>query len=243
FTEWYSCDAYLSLVAAFDMFFKKFPDAGMSRVRMGTMPSHYKDCNALVSLGGLVEAVGIPLRELLQWIFVPEVAKDVARLNKPGQELREEHSFTPYMTDLHLVTKSPYSSSANKVLHLWCHSPGVFMSVERSMNARHIGDVHTTDNICNTMLVAYARRNAAVSRPMFLSSKAKVDEEGMAWAAGIDQGAAEVADGTPADLDPERWYQYFARHQFRLDPVIVNFFTNLVQGMSEFREGSVGRKL
>ncbi|CAN7942623.1 unnamed protein product [Ixodes hexagonus] len=243
YTEWYSCDSYLTMVAACDMFLKRFPDSHVSRIRMGTMPSHFKDCNALVSLGGLVKPVGIPLPELLQWIFVPEVALDIARLNKPGQELCEEHSYTPYLTDFHLVSKSPYSSSANKALHLWCHTLGVFMPVERSMNARHIDDVHTTDIISNTMLVAYARRSTAVSRPMFLTSKTKADEEGQAWAAGVDQGGAEIAEGAPTTLEPQKWYQYLARNQFRLDPTIMSFFTNLVQGMPEFREGSVGKKL
>ncbi|CAN8016386.1 unnamed protein product [Ixodes persulcatus] len=130
----------MAMVAAIDMFLYRFPTNQYATVRVGTMASRYKDCSVFTSLCSTVSAVSIPVEELYRWIYVREVAKEAFEMLQDSEEMDDEYSYAAYLSDLKLVTKSPYSAVANPRLHSWLHCLGSLLLAERSLNARHLND-------------------------------------------------------------------------------------------------------
>ncbi|CAN7976621.1 unnamed protein product [Ixodes persulcatus] len=103
------------------------------------------------------------------------------------EEIEIEFSYSAYLSDLRLMSKSFYSAAANPLLHLWLHSLGSLLLAERSLNAGYLSDTDFNGILANTLLLAFVRRRTTG----FVMSFADTQEQ--AYAEGREMGKAETA--------------------------------------------------
>lgn len=98
---------YVKLIACCDMFYYKFKTAPEAILRLGTLSSRFKDCASLLTFRHLGEVMGYTdPDEILDWIFVKSLAEKVDRMMKGTEELDNQYSYLPYLSDLQLTTQS-----------------------------------------------------------------------------------------------------------------------------------------
>lgn len=154
---WSTDRGYNVLIAAFDMYFHRFPLHPLSNLRIGTTGSRFRDCAALISYGYLMNLLGLPKStDVMDWVFLEQIGNDIDRMMTSDDDLLDQYSYFPYHVDLGLVTKSAFSASANTYFFEWVHMIGALMKSQRSLNARHINEGRSLDILANAACVAYA---------------------------------------------------------------------------------------
>lgn len=73
-----------------------------------------------------------------------------------GQEMEIPYSYSPYLSGLGIVDKSPYSASLNSGLHVFTHLIGCAIPLMRSVNAIFLQPVGWHGIIDNAILFIYA---------------------------------------------------------------------------------------
>lgn len=123
------------LVAGLDMFYFRFRMSPNAVIRFGTIVSRYKDCAILATVMHGMDFLGIK-DEIGRWMFSARAADEYASVMKKGNELGHEGSYTPYLSDMGLCQRSPYSASANPIMHLTIHMTCAYLGSVRSQRAR-----------------------------------------------------------------------------------------------------------
>ncbi|VBB35280.1 unnamed protein product [Acanthocheilonema viteae] len=138
--HWIQDTNYCTLVAAVDMFFRRFTNHKLEKFRACTLGSFMKDCVMLTSLNQAAQAFALNPATLVQYIYSPQIAEDVRRIiwGPATEEKNEEYSYFQYMREVNLIPRSPYSASLNPNLFNWCQFIGVLMGQRRSIYARLI---------------------------------------------------------------------------------------------------------
>lgn len=116
----YNNPEFRTLVAALDMFWCKFPDFSTSKLRVYTLNARFKDCSSISELNHLSRVSSLKIGEILKLAFSVRVRDEVLGIGRPGEEFSQpvfEAFYFPYMRELHLSKKSPYSSTQNVELH------------------------------------------------------------------------------------------------------------------------------
>ncbi|CAN7977722.1 unnamed protein product, partial [Ixodes persulcatus] len=230
----------MSMIAAVDMFFYRFPTHPFATFQVGTMASWYKDCSIFTSLGQTLPTVPLPIEELYRWIFVREVAEEAYEMMRTTEELEKEFSYAAYLSDLKLVNKSPHSAVANPLLHLWLHCLGSLLLAERSLNARHLSDSSFHPILFNTSLLAFVRRRATGFVMSYVDTQKQADEEGEVL--GKPDQSLTVA-GIPAAILAADWLAWLAEEGFVVPDNIFKFLHKTMSGAVALREGSIGKKV
>lgn len=156
YASWATNPTYRKLIAGVDMYFTRFREHDLAILRMGTLTSRFKDCAALLGVGYTVNLLGIDIDELAEWILVEKMGREYKQLMKEEQEIDLTESYMPYLMDLGLSKKSPYSSAANPNLHTWFHTVGCTFKMDRSKHARMMPDACVTDVLTNGQLISFA---------------------------------------------------------------------------------------
>uniref|UniRef100_A0A8D8AWN7 Nucleoprotein n=1 Tax=Culex pipiens TaxID=7175 RepID=A0A8D8AWN7_CULPI len=147
---------FVKLVAILDMYFVRFPDHQLSGARIGTGESRYKECTALKSLLDFSEQIGKSIADIGEWLWISVLHDEFKVITKPGQELDNPFSYTPYLKDLRLVGRSAYSAANNPNMHLFIHAIGSALGVQRSKNAMiNRNSEACPDTIENASVFAY----------------------------------------------------------------------------------------
>ncbi|AJG05818.1 nucleoprotein N [Bivens Arm virus] len=241
YNSWISNYNYTKLIAACDMFFYKFKDHEHAVCRFGTIPSRWKDCGGLTSLSHLKNLTGMELEEIVSWVFVPSIGKEICRMMKSGQELDKPDSYVPYMMDLGLSMKSPYSSSANGGTYTWIHMIGSIMHSQRSLHARMVNENELPNIRISAMLTAYVKFNKGSLMKVF------VKEEDKHLYIGEDQDENEGNGSDYIDLtqhpntdSADDWYQWLEMNNFTLDDIIKDSITRECKKIQNTRAGTIG---
>ncbi|CAN7990396.1 unnamed protein product, partial [Ixodes pacificus] len=239
YSNWVSDPAYMGLIAAIDMFLYRFPNHQYASARVGTMPSRYKDCSVFTALGQIVSLTGVPISALYRWMIVREVADEAVQLMRPMEELSKEFSYSPYMADLRLVTKSPYSAVSNQLVHQWLHTVGSLLLSERSLNARHLSDNNFNQILASAAVLAFVRHRATGFVMSFVSSKEKAKAEGELLA---KLETAATITGISTSIIAADWFAWLAERGFVVPHFIYHFYRSM-SGVTRLRDGSVGKKV
>lgn len=117
--SWYNNAEFRVIVAALDMFWNRFPDSEGAKLRVCTLNSRFKDCTSISEMRHLSKITCRPIRDVMRYIFSTKVKDEVDRITRPGEEGTNELSYFPYMREMRLSWKSPYSSTENVHLHNW----------------------------------------------------------------------------------------------------------------------------
>lgn len=154
-------------VAAIDMFICKFPNTKYSELSFLTIGSKFRECTALTSYYYLRDLLGKKDDEMIyEWrdgsISNITLEGEMKRILNKDEEINVEHSYLPYLSDLRLCDRSPYSSAVNKYLHTWIHLIGATMGEQRSVNACTYRDGNIDVLIKNAVIVAYVHKNKTV---------------------------------------------------------------------------------
>ncbi|AJR28279.1 nucleoprotein [Barur virus] len=230
YASWLSNPTYLRLVAAIDMFFHKFKDHPFAICRFGTLGSRYKDSAALTTLNHITKLTGLPITEFMMWIFNENIADELDKMAKPDQELEKCDSYTPYMRDMGLSDRSPYSAQMNPTFHLFCHALGTLMHSRRSMNARIAGEVDVTNAVVNAEVVAFVLNRC----PTFTKAYTE-DLESVPTVV-----AKSVVGQMPTGPDPDLWFEYLAQKNFILPEEIKRFAHERASGLTGIRPDTIG---
>nr|QYV43065.1 MAG: nucleoprotein [Mononegavirales sp.] len=127
------------LMAAVDMLLFTRKESSYPLLRLGTVITRYRDCTFLSEVSLMEEHSQMKVAEACTWILSPMVGLELSKTFKTGQETSNPESYMPYMMDLGLVMRSPYSSSENPKFHTWVHIVGVLQGKDRSKKAAVLG--------------------------------------------------------------------------------------------------------
>lgn len=156
YNSWINNLDFRMLIAALDMFWIEFPDSTGSQLRVCTLNSRYKDCSSISELRHLSQMTSLTIGRALEYIFFTRVRDEVVAIGRPGEEFEKEDSYFPYMRELRLSKKSPYSSSANVHLHNWVSIFSALLGSERSYNARIVSEDGILSALNLAIFSAYA---------------------------------------------------------------------------------------
>jgi len=154
--SWYNNLEFRKLIAALDMFWTKFPDSSGAKLRVCTLNSRFKDCSSISEIRHLSEVSGRKVGDILRYIFSARVGEEILKIGKEGEEVNQEDSYFPYMRELGLSKRSPYSSTENVHLHNWISIFCALLGSERSFNARIVSENGLMISLNLAIFAAYA---------------------------------------------------------------------------------------
>nr|UOI88692.1 nucleoprotein [Walnut Creek virus] len=237
YKAWLNNRNFTKLVAAFDMFFCKFPNHEMAFLRFGTITSRFRDCASLLSLNHLRETAGIEGDQLFAWMFVGTLAEEAEVLMKEAQELDKSDSYTPYMMDFGLSLKSPYSAAVCPGIYTWSHLICSLLVSTRSRNARMVSEANLSNIRNNAAIVAYVHaKNTECG--LFFSDNADLIKEVKAANDG-DDDTESVSDLSelPKSKEPSEWFIFLRGNQYQCPPEIIQFVQTESAKMNNSRPG------
>lgn len=236
FQSWLCDRTYLSFIAILDMFLYRYPTHELSTIRLSTIGSRYRDCAGLLSLGFIVNLLGMANgSELAQWIFLEKTGEELITMMRPEEESDKSDSYFPYQIDLGLVTKSHYSAVANPFFFQWVHIIGALSGSIRSINAKQFSDTQLSNIITNAGAVAYAYRHVANIQKVFSDKDDPVGEE--------DTFDEEVVTDILNTRSPDTWYSAIKAEGNKLPEVAKDFVIRASNAIENPREGTIGRFL
>nr|QOG55577.1 nucleoprotein [Perhabdovirus perca] len=225
---------YLKVVAAVDMFFFHFKNSQeRAVVRVATLGSRHKDCAALSTLHHIVQFTGKSLVEVLDWVFTDQVAQEISRMMRPGQEIDKAESYMPYLKDLGLCRKSPYSSSANPGVHCWAQMTCALLGSKRSQNAIANTEENLVNLTRNAEIMAYVLGTGAVLvKALEIGGVQGTDPED----AVIDEDGA----GEPKSMEALDWLEYVQSNGCQLTPKMDAKIHVMSQRIQNARKDTIG---
>ncbi|AJR28574.1 nucleoprotein [Gray Lodge virus] len=243
YRAWLNNKNFTKLVAAFDMFFCKFPNHDSAFLRFGTITSRFRDCASLLSLNHLRETAGIEGNQLFAWMFVGTLAEEAEVLMKENQELDKSDSYTPYMMDLGLSLKSPYSAAVCPGVYTWSHLICSLLVSTRSRNARMVSESNLANIRNNAAIVAYVHAKNTECGLFFSDNKDLIKEvQNMKDQSGDAESVDDLGD-LPKSKDPAEWFVYLRGNQYQCPEEIMRFVQVESTKMNNSRPGSIGAHL
>lgn len=228
-SAWGSDEDYCKLVAAFDMFINKFSNCEYALVRIGTVGSRFRDCSALTSCEYITKLLGITPEEFCDWVFTSQVGEEIERMMRDGQEIGKADSYMPYLIDMGLSQRSPFSARTNSCVHLFIHMIGAFLGTQRSRKARLFSDAGQAMIVQNAAICAYA-----FSKISHLGKYFTPDGEEIV----LDTIAKDTTD--PTSTSGDEWFYKIGEWGNKVPPHIWNFAKQAGKTVSSFREGTIG---
>lgn len=202
---------YIRMMAAIDMYLVRFPLHPLAHIRLGTIPARYKDCAALLSIFYIRLLTGLTSVQLGFWMWVPALSLEYATMLKNNEEISEVNSYMPYMIELGLSTKSPYSTIKNPNAHLFFHIIGASIGNNRSINARVPKDATVLSVRGNAAIVAYVCQKLNVYRRDLVKVGSQPDSARARPALEVEETDDIEAIGyEPTDADPDSWWGYLS---------------------------------
>lgn len=104
------------LVAGIDMFYYRFKTSRFAVIRFGSVVSRYKDCAILSTINHIINFTDMEASFVGQWLFSERAADEYAAIMEDNNELDMEYSYMPYLSDMELSSKSPYSATVNPII-------------------------------------------------------------------------------------------------------------------------------
>ncbi|AIE12112.1 nucleoprotein [Curionopolis virus] len=234
---WVNNQAYCKIAAAVDMYFFKFKTDEMSDLRMGTLVCRFRDCAALLAFSHVVKVTNFDAEKILDWIFCGSIGSEIVRMLKPGQELDKSDSYMPYMMDLGLSSKSPYSSIVNPQFHSFAHIIATLLKSERSRHARISTEQNMANVLANAKVVAFVTNKSLDMCKAFAKKGEKSPDEELE-----EEGTIEIEGefGMPKSSDPTEWYLYLKDLEFEIPREIDDWVNDESKKLNGSRPNTVG---
>lgn len=236
---WATDKWYCAMIAIIDMFLAKFPKNALAESRIGTITSRHRDCSAWMDLSFLCSILDADISQVAAWLWSKGLGENFKALIKAGEEVDQIDSYMPYLTDLSLSPKSPYSAAVNPHIHFWVHIIGICLGVARSQNARVVGTINVAGLAAMGMVCGYAYRQRTEAVQQFT-------ETGIPAAGPEDDDDIMVDDedeqvALPESLDGEDWFVWYQDANFELRPQVQDVIKGIWSRLQETRAGTVGQ--
>ncbi|AEG25351.1 nucleocapsid protein [Vesiculovirus perinet] len=232
---WGNDPNYLKLIAAIDMFFHHFKKHEEASLRYGTIVSRFKDCAALTTLAHLVKVSGMSVGDVMTWVLNQPVEDEVCRMMTPGQEIDKADSYMPYLIDLGLSTKSPYSSVKNPCFHFWGQLTALLIQSTRAKNARVPDDIPYQELTKASQLFAYAIGRSADLAQRFAINNKKYTRE-----PADDDDALELSQEPPTGRNVVDWMAWWDDVGQVPTKDMEHFGRKAVHGLTDLRMKTIG---
>lgn len=233
--SWLTYKPYCQIMAAIDMFLNEFPDNMYSQARIGTIASRFKDCTTLVDTHTIISTLGIDIIDLSEWIWTSRLADQYAQVVKVGEEVDNPRSYFMYFMELGLSEKSPYSTTVNKDLHLFYHTVGVSIGLERSRNSRFLPGAEVLNVISNAVVLNYVLGTYSQFGEQFSATGEPIDIEHEGMEDSVLEGSR-----TPDNANPAEWLGYIQSCGGKIPSFIKRKATSQWQLYPSSRENSTG---
>nr|QDM55297.1 nucleoprotein [Bovine ephemeral fever virus]QOU09200.1 nucleoprotein [Bovine ephemeral fever virus] len=246
--SWVTNSEFCKIAAGFDMFMNRFKNNKYAHVRFGTVASRYKDAAGLMALGHACDVTGLTIEEILDWIFVSNVGEDVVKIMEEGNEIDEPYSYMPYMMDMGISNKSPYSSISCPHIYTFLHLVGTLLTSERSKHARMVSE-HNLQNIkMNAFVVSYVKSNKAALTKAFLKSEDRDYEKRQEEGSDDDEDGDESENdddfgAMPKSSDPMEWFIFLESNHFILPEKVTEFCIRECKKIQNARPNTIGKYL
>ncbi|KAH7937942.1 hypothetical protein HPB49_017818 [Dermacentor silvarum] len=245
FGQWIKDRSYLSLIAALDMFLYRFSSHNMAILRAGTKVSRNKHCTVRDDIARLCKETGLQPPELVEWVFIERAANELHVIFRKGQEMDVKYSYAPYLSDLGLCQRSPYSATANPLVHYWCNATIALKGSWAAQKSRITYDGDLSGVTINAVVLAYAKHT--VSFGCLVASTLKEDEKIQKMLLAVQNAPREFRH-MPKKFEAAQWYQYLWENSFIIDPKISKYCVSMLRTAEMekgcgSRIGSVGAKL
>lgn len=255
---------YRKCCAVLDMFLSRIPSHKWSIIRFGTVSSRHRDCALLVAYADVAKMIGLTPAEMATWLWTRQLGMEAKQIFRPGNEVEKSNSYMPYMKDLQLVTRSPYSVTVNPNLQFFIHAVGCAIQSERSVNAIFNERANVYATMHNAMFLA--RRIMLINTTSLKSAnKLKEEEDALEKKMKEMMKAGLTDDKTPPNVPPredpdeefdltkhkslpkaedsESWFNYYKENSFIIPdevqiPVYKRWLIN-----NKTRPGTVGEFL
>ncbi|CAN7995453.1 unnamed protein product, partial [Ixodes hexagonus] len=175
-----SSSTYIKLVAAPDMFFNRFLDHELAPLRVRTITSRYKNCAIIGDLSHTRLLTKLTMAGVMVWMFITQLQDEMEVAAKPEQEIGQNcpYSYAPYLSDLGLSKRSPYSAYASPGIHARIHYFGCLLGSERSMNSRTTAVSGTLFLVRNAVIMVFAYQKNVYPDAQFTRNEAQAEETG-----------------------------------------------------------------
>lgn len=233
YTSWVNDPDFKKICAAFDLFFKKFPTSKYSPLRMCVQGARYKDCSLLTDIMFAKSMIGVDDFKLFTLAVDASVNKELMRyLDYIGEDCLKDGYF-PYLKELGVINKSPYSASQSPNAHNWIHMMGSLLGETRSVNSRLAPNGQNIQVLNLAIVCAYALKSRSDINPVFGENDEIMELRKIAGGASetsLDPGAIienlnDLINETPIGTEIMSW----ARGKIRI--------------LSDVRDGSIGKYL
>lgn len=141
-------------MCAIDMFYVRFTTALYVNLSFVTLSMRDRDMTTLSDFLTMTKVMHIQPSDFSLWVWSEQVADDIVRITKDGEEIIIKDSYVHYAVGMELIPKSPYSSTENTSLHIFLHILGVCMTYARSKHAR-IFQMASPQVVMNGLFVGY----------------------------------------------------------------------------------------
>ena len=151
------------LIVSLDMFLVEFPGHELAPCRINTtVPLQGLFCPQLFNIDREVIREPSGGHNTMAYAFDGQVIQEFEKFLRTTEEFDDPRSFMPYLRDLNLSAKSPYSASNNPSTHFWLHSIGVLTAVSRSVNAKSFGTTQFRELLNQAISIAYFLRLSGI---------------------------------------------------------------------------------
>jgi hypothetical protein len=223
------------IMAAIDMYLYKYPTHELSFLRAGTIVSRFRECVSLGDVAYLAEMTGLTASSAMRWIFDPTVTGEIFKMYTTEDEVDVEHSYLPYLADLNLCSRSPYSSAIRPAFHNWVHLLGSLFGNPRSLRAALIGTpAHKL--VLSAVLAAYALR-ASVGFEQQVTEKDEKLGADISDLLGGQQSKVSTDSKFPIDKSPSGWASWYTMDESK--EVLADWFSRAQAHLKPDRKTSV----
>lgn len=234
--HWVSDASFCALVAAVDMFLRKFPRHDFERLRACTLGSQYRDCVIIGSISHTAKVLGTSPGGVFGYIFNKDVAEEAEQVYAGGDdEKTKKDSYFQYMRDFGLVTKTAYSASANPNLFVWCHMIGTLAGKRRSMYARFIDCSNPVILLTEAMYIVYHLGGSADIDLRFVSTEAE-NERIQRHRAQLEAAGIMTTDR----ITPDQILQLMRENNMSITVDMKEKFAPIIGTIDGSRAGTIG---
>lgn len=231
---WTDDENYCKMAGTIDMFFHHFPNHPLSRIRIATLSTRFRDCSGLTSVGFITGILSLKDEsEFLDWVFTEQIGMELLNMfhEMDDAEMVKDESYFHYQSDLRIVKRTWYSAVKNPNLFVVVHFIGSLMGIERSKNARMWYEDNITNNVCMAKILAYVfSRYADLSKVFKEKNTAQVEM--------VDH-FTDIG-GEPQGLNATEWFLYFQGLNWKLPQNVEDFIAMRVSKIGTVRSGTVG---
>lgn len=179
--------------------------------------------------------------QLSLWLWSSTLCNEFRNVFRAGEEIDNRDSYMPYLMELQLSSKSPYSTVVNPNIHYFVHVVGCTFSYDRSKHARMVGEYHAGMTYNNAVLMSYVFMTFGEYKQMYSRSK------NPRRVADMDAGEKRSEEGAaikmPAGIGPNDWLAYFRDKQGAIEPKIEERVKMAWAALRDTRDGTIGAHL